>query len=376
MEWVGDSCGLLGAIGTELDARQPFAGKRIGTGIHLEPKTVALLVTLQRGGAEVIATGNLGTTQAEAVSHLQANGVAVVGGPTTDPDEHDASLREVLAAEPDLLLDNGGDLFVRYLEAPYEHLLGGTEETTSGRMRLESRRREIRRPLLVINDSPIKQFAENKHAVGQSVLESFLRITNRSTNGLRVTVFGYGACGKGVAQNFGRACADVAVVDPVARLEACLDGFAVPDRAEALAGAEVVVTVTGAQRVLTAEDLPLLRDDVILANGGHFPTEIAVEEIMAHASVRDVRDAADGIETVVLDDDRRVHVLTHGFMVNLNGPRPLGNSIGSMDLGFALQARCLEAVALGQVGAADCVVPVPPRIDREVAEAYLALRAR
>ncbi|MDA8148374.1 MAG: adenosylhomocysteinase, partial [Actinomycetota bacterium] len=215
MEWVGDSCGLLGAIGTELDARQPFAGKRIGTGIHLEPKTVALLVTLQRGGAEVIATGNLGTTQAEAVSHLQANGVAVVGGPTTDPDEHDASLREVLAAEPDLLLDNGGDLFVRYLEAPYEHLLGGTEETTSGRMRLESRRREIRRPLLVINDSPIKQFAENKHAVGQSVLESFLRITNRSTNGLRVTVFGYGACGKGVAQNFGRACADVAVVDPV-----------------------------------------------------------------------------------------------------------------------------------------------------------------
>jgi len=378
IEWVGDSCGLLGAIGAELDATQPFAGKRIGTGIHLEPKTVALLLTLRRGGAEVIATGNLGTTQVEAVSYLQANGVTVVGGPTTDVGEHDASLREVLAAQPDLLLDNGGDLFVRYLEGPYDHLLGGTEETTSGRMRLESRRQEIRRPVLVINDSPIKQFAENKHAVGQSVLESFLRITNRSTNGLRVTVFGYGACGKGVAQNFQRACADVAVVevDPVARLEACLDGFAVPDRAEALAGADLVVTVTGAQRVVTAEDLPLLHDDVILANGGHFPTEIAVDEIMAHASVRDVRDASDGIETVVLDDDRRAHVLTHGFMVNLNGPRPLGNSIGSMDLGFALQARCLEAVALGQVGSGDCVVPVPRRIDRQVAEAYLALRAR
>ncbi len=376
IEWVGESCGLLGAIGAELEVTRPFAGRRIGTGIHLEPKTVALLLTLRRGGAEVTATGNLGTTQAEAVDYLRAHGITVVGGPTTDPAEHDAFLREVLAAEPDLLLDNGGDLFIRYLDAPYEHLLGGTEETTSGRMRLEPRRAEIRRPVLVINDSPIKQFAENKHAVGQSVLESFLRITNRSTNGLRVAVFGYGACGKGVAQNFARACADVAVVDidPVLRLEACLDGFAVPSRAEALAGAELVMTVTGAQRVVTAGDLPSLRDGVVLANGGHFPTEITVDEIVADGSVHEVRDSAQGIETVVLADGRRVHILTHGFMVNLNGPRPLGNSIGSMDLGFALQARCLEAVAVGQVGATDCVVPVPRRIDQQVAEAYLTLR--
>lgn len=235
IEWVAESCGLLRAIGTEMERTQPFAGKRIGTGIHLEPKTVALLLTLRQGGAQVIATGNLGTTQAEAVDYLRAHGVTVVGGPTTDPVEHDAFLRQVLAEEPDLLLDNGGDLFVRYLDAPYEHLLGGTEETTSGRMRLEPLRPEIH-------------------------------------------------------------------------------------------------------------------------------------------SVREVRDTADGIETIVLADGRKVHVLTHGFMVNLNGPRPLGNSIGSMDLGFALQARCLEAVAQGHVDNADCVVPVPGRIDRQVAASYLALR--
>src|SRR6185312_12740414 len=146
-------------------------------------------------------------------------------------------LREVLAAEPQLLLDNGGDLFVRWLEQPYDGLIGGTEETTSGRMRLEPLRGQIGLPVLVINDSPIKQFAENKHAVGQSTVESFLRITNRSTNGKRVTVFGYGSVGRGVAEHFRNAFAEVSVVevDPVIRLEALLDGFAVPEKAAALA---------------------------------------------------------------------------------------------------------------------------------------------
>ena len=118
IEWVIGSCELLAQIGEEFESTRPFAGRRIGTGIHLEPKTVALLLTLRRGGAEVLSTGNLGSTQLEAVEYLRANGVGVVGGPTTDAGEHDAHLREVLASEPELLLDNGGDLFVRYLEAP------------------------------------------------------------------------------------------------------------------------------------------------------------------------------------------------------------------------------------------------------------------
>ena len=232
IDWVISSCRLLAAIGAEFDRSKPFADVRIGTGIHLEPKTVALLLTLQRGGAEVVSTGNLNTTQQEAVDYLTDHGVRVIGGPTSDPERHDAYLREVLAAEPQVLLDNGGDLFARWLERPYEGLLGGTEETTSGRTRLVPLREQIRRPVLVINDSPIKQFAENRHAVGQSVLESFLRITNRATNGRRVTVFGYGACGKGVAANFRNAYADVSVaeIDPVTRLEALLDGFRVPER--------------------------------------------------------------------------------------------------------------------------------------------------
>ena len=352
-----ENCRLLAAIGEELDRTQPFAGLTIGTGIHLEPKTVALLLTLQRGGAELISTGNLNTTQQEAVDYLTERGVRVVGGPTQDPVEHDRYLWEVVRARPQLLLDNGGDLFARYLDEPYEGLLGGTEETTSGRMRLEPLRDRIGLPVLVINDSPIKQFAENRHAVGQSVLESFIRLTNKSTNGKRVTVFGYGACGKGVAANFRNAYAVVSVVDrdPVARLEAMLDGFLVPERDAALRDADVVITVTGARGIVTTDDLPLLKDGAILANAGHFPWEI---------------DAA-GLAAAAEQAGRRIHVLTGGHMVNLAGPHPLGNSIESMDLGFALQTRCLEAVAQGAVGPEACLVPVPRPIDEAVATAFV-----
>lgn len=370
IEWVAESCRLLAAIGDEFDETQPFAGLTIGTGIHLEPKTAALLLTLARGGARVVSTGNLNSTQQPVVDHLRERGLEMIGGPTSDPEVHDRDLREVLAAQPDLLLDNGGDLFVRYLENPYEGLRGGTEETTSGRDRLVPLRERLAMPILVINDSPIKQFAENTHAVGQSVFESFMRLTNRSTQGKRVVVFGYGSCGRGVAANFRNAYAQVTVIesDPVKRLEACLDGFDVSDRDTALAAADAVVTVTGAPGVVTAADLPLLRDDVVLMNAGHFPHEIAVDDLRAAGAVSP---ATPGLETITLPDGRRLRLAGAGHMVNLAGPAPLGNSIESMDLGFALQARCLEAIALGEASAADSVVPVPRAIDDRVASAYL-----
>ena len=374
IEWVRSSCRMLSQITTEFERTQPFAGMTIGTGIHLEPKTVALLLTLHAGGAHVVSTGNLNSTQPSAVDYLREHAVTVFGGPTRDPVERAGHLDEVLAAEPHLLLDNGGDLFVRYLDHPYDRLLGGTEETTSGRMRLAPLRDAIAKPVLVINDSPIKQFAENKHSVGQSVVESFMRISNRATNGRRVTVFGYGACGKGVALNFrnNHALVSVVEIDPVKRLEAMFDGFNVPDRDEALASAQIVITVTGAQRVITAADLGLLADDVVLANAGHFPIEIDVADLLADRSVAS-HSSDEGITTARLADGRKLHILGEGHMVNLAGPRPLGNSIESMDLGFSLQARSLEAIANGSVGRESCVVPVPRAIDEQVARSYVEL---
>ena len=377
IEWVRNNCRLLQAIAEEFAATQPFRDLTIGTGIHLEPKTVALLLTLKKGGAHVVSTGNLNSTQPEAVEYLRANGVEVVGGRTIDEGEHDRHLREVLGSQPHLVLDNGGDLFARYLEDPYDRLVGGTEETTSGRMRLSTLRSRLARPILVVNDSPIKQFAENRHAVGQSVLESFLRITNSATNGRRVLVFGYGPVGKGIAASFRNSFATVAVIelDPVLRLEASFDGFQVPERAAAIGAADIVVTATGAASVVTESDLDLLKDRVFLINAGHFPAEIALERIRADPRVKQRQEGPDGITTLTLADRREIRVLAGGHMVNLGGPRPLGNSIESMDLGFALQARCLEAIASGRSSSADVVVPVPPWISAMVAEAFLKLYA-
>lgn len=373
--WVADSARLLRHTGDEFERTRPFAGLRIGTGIHLEPKTAALLLTLQRGGAEVVSTGNLNSTQQETVDYLRGEGITVIGGPTADPEIHDRDLREVIASRPDLMLDNGGDLFTRYLEEPWDNLRGGTEETTSGRDRLLPLRDRIDLPLLVINDSPIKQFGENTHAVGAGTVESFIRITNRITNGRRVTVFGYGSVGRGVADYFRSFRSLVSVVDrqPVLRLRAMLDGFDVPDRDAALASADVVVTVTGAPNVITAADLDILRDGVVLISAGHLPWELDLPKLVVDASVVGTDESTDGITTLRLHDGRSVHVLTRGHMVNLAGPRPLGNSIESMDLGFTLQARCLEAVARGSVPKTSCVVPVPAEIDALVATSYVAL---
>lgn len=376
IEWIASSCRLLRAAAEEFRRTRPFAGLTIGTAIHLEPKTAALLATLKDGGATVVATGNLNSTQADTVDWLGRHGIEVIGDQTTDAATHGDFIQAILAREPQLLLDNGGDLFAAVAERPYAGLLGGTEETTSGRTRLLPMREKLRLPILVINDSPIKQFAENRHAVGQSLFESYMRFTNRSTNGKRVTVFGYGACGKGTAACFRNAFSVVSVVDidPVVALEAHLDGFATPLREQAIATADVLVSVTGAPGIITAADVGLLKDGVIILNGGHFPHEVDVSGLLESPGIADTASyPSEGVQTLRLRDGRAIHILGGGHMANLAGPRPLGNSVESMDLGFTLQARCLELVAMRGLGAEQCLVPVPKAIDAAVASAYLAL---
>ena len=164
-------------------------------------------------------------------------------------------------------------------------------------------------------------------------------------------------------------------VNPVTTLEAHLDGFVTPLRETALRHADIIVTVTGAADILTAGDLPLLKDGVILMNGGHLPHEIDVAGLSADPLVAGIdRHASEGIDTLRLADGRAVHILGGGHMANLAGPRPLGNTVEAMDLGFALQARCLERVARGGAGPQHCLVPVPADIDAAVAQAYLDLQ--
>jgi len=180
---------------------------------------------------------------------------------------------------------------------------------------------------------------------------------------------------RGVAAYFRSYNAVVSVVEtqPVLRLRALLAGFDVPAREAALASADIVVTVIGAPRVVTPANLSTVRDGVVLIGAGHLPWELDEPALLADPSVASLDEVTDGITTLVLGDGKRVHILTHGHMVNLAGPRPIGSSIESMDRGFTLQARCLEAVAGAYVPVTACVVPVPAEIDVLVASSYVAL---
>ncbi len=368
---------LLAAARTEFATTSPFAGRRIGMSLHLEPKTAVLLETLAAGGAEIVATGNHGSTQDDTVAVLRAEGMTVFGSRADTLEQHHENVAAVLDARPDILLDNGADLAAGILaRGGASTILGGTEETTSGGDRLRGEMAGgVPFPVIVINDSLLKAIGENRHAVGQSVVESFMRITNLMVPGRRFVVAGYGWCGRGVAQYLRALGGRVAIaeIDDIKAFEAALDGYRV-DRIENLAEwGDVFITATGQPDVIDAGMFPLLRDGAVLANCGHFPWEIDVPSLKAEAT--SVRVLDDAIERIDFGDGRHVILLAGGRMMNLAGRAPKGNSLESMDLGFLLQVLSLERIAASSGSLQAGAQPVPNDIDREIARRMLAAMA-
>lgn len=374
VDWIRSRMRLLAQARAELAGSRPFAGLRIGMSLHVEPKTAVLVETLAAGGAELVGTGNFGSTQDDVVAYLNTiPGVRIVGRRDDPLEQHERNLGQVLDARPHILLDNGADLVAGVIArgAPGA-VLGGTEETTSGGDRLRDEMvGAVPFPVVVINDSPLKAIGENRHAVGQSAVESFMRITNVMVPGRRFVVYGYGWCGRGVAQYLRALGGKVAVVeiDELKAFEAALDGFRVGRSADFAGWGNTFITATGRPGVIGWDDVAAMPDGAILGNIGHVPWEIDLPAIRAHQ--RGARDVVDGLERIDLETGRSVVVIASGRMFNLAGTAPKGNSVESMDLGFLLQTLSLERVATAPGSLVPGAQPVPEDLDRLIARRFL-----
>lgn len=373
--WVRSRMHLLATVRADFEARQPFAGLTIGVSLHTEPKTVVLLETLAAGGARVVGTGNHGSTQDDMVAALATRGVTIFGRRDDTLVDHHQNLNRTLDERPDILLDNGADLAALAADREQaDRIIGGTEETTSGGFRLrEDYADRIPFPVIVINDSPLKAIGENRHAVGQSAVESWMRITNLQVPGRRFVVAGYGWCGRGIAQYLRALGGKVAVaeIDEIKAFEAAFDGYRVAPLGELAPWADAIITATGRPGILTDEVFPSLQDGVVLGNIGHFPWEIDVAALKAQATR--ITAVAAAIEQIDLPDGRSISLLADGRMFNLAGTAPKGNSIESMDIGFTLQALSLERVAANPASLVAGPQRVPDDIERHIARMTLSL---
>ena len=370
MLWTASNMSLLGRIAAEFEDTRPFAGRRIGVSLHLEVKTAVLLLALKAGGAEIVATGNYGTSQDDVVAYLNDQGIDARGSGSDSLERHLGHVESVLDANPDILLDNGADLARRVVDRNLT-VLGGTEETTSGHNILAGELApHVNFPVIVINDTPLKALVENKHAVGQSTYESFCRITNLMPQGKRFMIVGYGWCGRGIAHYMRANGAEITVaeIDEIKALEAALDGFRVGDVATLIADADVAITATGVDGVIGVDELGLAPDGILLANTGHFDREIDVPALNAQTVER--IPLGDVLARHVLEDGRTIDLIAEGRMFNLAGSQPKGNTIESMDMGFALQARSLERVARDHATLPHGAQPVPDDINRALAREF------
>ncbi len=368
--WAKRCMPVLGKALADLGRRRVFDGLTIGFRLHLEPKTAVLVEGLVAGGARVLAMGNEGTTQFGTAEALADRGCTVLDRPGDRKSAVRDHLRRIATAGPDLVLDNGAELIEACIRADRSPV-GATEETTSGAFRLrEGRVGAVEFPVIVINDSPLKSIVENKHGVGESVVDAIVRATNMSLHRKRLVVFGYGWCGRGIALYARRRGADVAVVepDPVKALEAAMDGFDVGDPEGAVRSAQIIVTATGRERVVGYELIETMRDGVLLANAGHTDAEIDVLRLEREAPGAPL---APSLHAHELPNGRSVFVLAKGRIANLATAGSSGNPIEAMDLGLTLQVRSLAALATSASKFRPGPQPVPSLINDRTATAML-----
>ena len=373
LEWARERMPILTRLEKRLRETRPFESINIGICLHVEPKTGIWLQALCAGGATISITGSPGTTGDDVAAALvKEYGISVFARNDETFEDHLSFAKNVLESEPDLISDNGADLH-ELIQTDFSHLssklIGATEETTSGGFRLREELAANPFPTIVINDSRAKRIIENRYGVGQSVIDGIMRATNALVGGLRVTVIGYGYCGRGVALCFRNLGAHVTVVelDPLTKLDAHLEGFEVLDLEEAISDSGLIVTVTGRTGILESEHFSLMKDGAMVANAGHFEFEIDVEGLRkTSASAKPIRE---NIESFTLRNGKKIFLLGKGRPINLSAGE--GNPIEVMDLGLALQTLSLVYLVENGDTMKNEAQNVPAEVEREVSEMAL-----
>ncbi|MFJ4467261.1 adenosylhomocysteinase [Streptomyces sp. NPDC089424] len=366
--WAASHMPLL--MATMRKQASVFAGRRIGICLHIEPKTAVLVSCLAQAGADVVLTGSPGTTQEDTADALRDAGVTVVGHRSDTLDQHRENILQVIDAQPDLILDNGADLIEAVISrGGLPSLIGATEETTTGGLRIRSWNTAPPFPIIVINDSRLKLLVENEFGVGQSVVQGFMNATNLMLPGAHATVVGYGPCGRGVADTLAGLGARVSVADtdPYRALEAVMAGHRVGDLLDLLPQTQLLFLATGHPNVIGPAEIENLRDGTIVAGVGHMPWELDTQALREQTTSMH-RSGASGQERAIhrLRDGREITILADTKMINLTAAK--GNPIQAMDLGLTLQARSLAALAGDDhPSLVNGTQPVPEPIDRQIA---------
>jgi adenosylhomocysteinase len=375
IEWAEGQMPVLRSIRERFARERPLEGVVVGACLHVTSETANLVRTLGAGGADVaLCASNPFATQDDVAAALAASGGEVHAVRGEDADAWAARVAAVVARGPRITLDDGADLLTAlHLARPdlLEGMLGGTEETTTGLVRLRALEAEGRLacPVIAVNEAFTERAFNDRFGTGQSALDGILRTTNLLLAGRTLVVLGYGWTGKGIALRADGLGASVIVceVDPLRALEARMDGFEVLPALEAASRGDVFVTVTGGRDVLRAEHFAQMKDGAVLANAGHFDVEIDVVGLRGAAS--EAREVRPLVEQFVFDG-RRLNLLASGRVVNLAAAE--GHPAAVMDISFALQALATEELARRGGELAPGVHPVPEGIDREVAALKLA----
>jgi adenosylhomocysteinase len=380
IEWAEQAMPVLRQVRDRFAKEQPLKGVRLGACLHVTTETAVLMLTLKAGGARLAlcASNPLSTQDDTAAALVREYEIPVFAIKGEDHDTYYRHLESVLAIRPQVTMDDGADLISQLHREGNRgadlvgQVIGGTEETTTGVIRLRAMEKEgvLAFPVIAVNDADTKHLFDNRYGTGQSTIDGILRATNVLLAGRTVVVAGYGMCGRGVAARAKGMGAHVVVteVEPLRALEAVMDGFPVLPMLKAAEVGDVFVTVTGNTSVIGKDHFARMKDGAILANSGHFNVEIDLESLAAAAQHR--RTVRPFVEEFVLAGGRRLYVLGEGRLINLASAE--GHPAAVMDMSFANQALAAEFMVKRGRTLERKVYVVPREIDREIARLKLA----